>query len=113
MVRLLTVGWMVMIFVLSTMPGKQLPRVDWLSSPDKWAHAFVYGVLTIGLYLSLTGRWQGLIGAGFIASLYGAGLEIVQYAFFPGRYFEVSDIVANISGAIVAGLIWNYNFNNS
>jgi len=31
-------------------------------------------------------------------------MEILQFAFFPGRYFEWSDIIANALGAL-AGMI--------
>ncbi|MEZ4988491.1 MAG: VanZ family protein [Saprospiraceae bacterium] len=109
-IRILTGLWAIIIFVLSTLPGKQLPQVTWLSSPDKWAHAFVYGVLATGILLSwspnlhLKKRYQL---AFLLASLYGISMEIVQFTFFPGRYFEVWDIVANITGAFVALLFSN------
>jgi len=32
-------------------------------------------------------------------------MEVVQYAFFPDRYFEFWDIVANIIGALAALLL--------
>lgn len=45
-----------------------------------------------------------LYSALIISTTYGIGMEVVQYTFFPGRYFEFWDIVANISGAF-AGVI--------
>ncbi len=104
--QILTLFWAVVIFILSTMPGQQLPKIDWLMTPDKFGHAAVYGVLTVGVYYSLrpylksmkSNRWL----AFGIASFYGIAMEVIQYAFFPNRYFEIWDIVANIIGALGA-----------
>ena len=87
------------------MPSVNLPEkfMD-LLAPDKWAHAFVYGVLTLLIIRayaknsSLSGRTT--IYAVFIASGFGVSMEIMQYSFFPNRYFELLDIIANISGSI-------------
>jgi VanZ family protein len=32
-------------------------------------------------------------------------MEILQFAFFPGRYFEWSDIIANALGALVGMIL--------
>ena len=91
------------------MPGQQLPKIDWLMTPDKFGHAAVYGVLTVGVYYSLRPYIKSIIRnrwlAFGIASIYGIAMEVVQYAFFPGRYFEIWDIVANIIGAFAALLL--------
>lgn len=104
--QILTLLWAAVILVLSTMPGQQLPKIDWLMTPDKFGHAAVYGIFTVGLFFSLVpyakharqNRWLAFT----IASVYGIGMEVIQYAFFPGRYFEIWDIVANIIGAFAA-----------
>ncbi len=100
--QLFTAFWAVVILVLSTMPGKQLPRIDWLMTPDKFGHAVVYGILAAGLFFSFQ---RAYILPFILASAYGIGMEIIQYAFFPDRYFEIWDIVANIIGAFLALLI--------
>ncbi len=72
-------------------------------TPDKFGHAGVYGIFTVGLFYSFVpyiasaqkNRWLSFT----MASVYGIAMEIIQYAFFPGRYFEIWDIVANIIGA--------------
>lgn len=102
----LTLVWSIIIFVLSTLPGEQLPEVKWLLAPDKFGHAGVYGVLAVGIFYSLRSYhqagsndyyWSLLLAAG-----YGVTMEWVQYGFFPDRYFEFWDIVANIIGAFTA-----------
>jgi VanZ family protein len=107
---------MITIFILSTMSGKQLPQITWVPSPDKWAHATVYALLATGLWYSTTGIMtseHNRYGLAFgIAAGYGIGMEIVQYSFFPARYFEVWDIVANIIGAFGALVILRKFFNH-
>ena len=103
--------WGLFIFALSVGPGVNLP--DTLDiSPDKLAHAFVYGVL-VWLFLKsfqkqqkLTKRviWLTIIGC----SLYGLSLEIVQKVFFPHRYFELSDAIANTIGAMIGYGIFQF-----
>lgn len=98
------------------MSGKQLPQITWVSSPDKWAHAAVYALLATGVWHSATGmmtseRNRYALAFG-VAAGYGIGMEIIQYSFFPGRYFEVWDIVANIIGAFVALVVLNKFFNH-
>ena len=106
MYQILTLLWAAVILVLSTMPGQQLPKIEWLMTPDKFGHAAVYGVLTVGLFFSFAPYWgmasRNLWSSFTLASVYGIGMEIIQYAFFPGRYFEIWDIVANIIGAFAA-----------
>lgn len=88
------------------MPGQQLPSVEWLWSADKWAHAVVYGVLAWLLCRSLSRYYPPgfpVSGRTFIlAAGYGISLEVIQYLFFPGRYFELGDVIANIFGILVA-----------
>ena len=97
--------WAVIIFKLSTMPGAQLPKITWLMTPDKFGHAGVYGIFTFLLFSFGRIFFQSAIKNSFfaagIAILFGICMEIVQYAFFPGRYFEYSDIVANIIGVLI------------
>jgi VanZ family protein len=104
--------WAICIAVLSLMPAAQLPKIELdLLAPDKLAHAFVYGVLTILLFWAFAKnqplRWP-IIRRCMIASAgYGILLEWAQYAFFPSRYFEVYDIIANIIGIIISLLFVN------
>ncbi|WP_020538365.1 VanZ family protein [Lewinella cohaerens] len=101
-----TLVWTVVIFYLSTMPGPQLPRIDWLMTPDKFGHVAVYGILAMGIFFSIKSyytssktvyRWSFLLASG-----YGVAMELIQFSFFPDRYFELWDIVANIIGAFIA-----------
>lgn len=86
------------------MPGEQLPKVEVIASPDKVAHFVVYAILSWLVYRAWQSARPALWAVG-LSGTYGLLLEVVQYAFFPGRYFEVWDIVANISGAITAVIV--------
>ncbi len=105
------IAWGILILVLSSGPGIPLPSKWWdLFSPDKLGHAFVYGVLVILTLRAFQnqGQWSSRILWGTVigSAVYGILMEVMQWAFFPGRYFEVLDIIANIIGAIVGWFIY-------
>ena len=101
--------WTAIIFGLSVMPAVNLPD-SWadLLSWDKLAHAGIYGIQT---WLLLQGlRYTGHLNGGPILTVlafsiaFGVAMEGVQWAFFPGRYFEFTDIVANVVGTVLGWL---------
>lgn len=106
--------WTLFIFVVSwTVAGINLPeRLLDLVSTDKLAHFTVYAILS-SLYLLgffIKGKEIRFYPLGLsviiAGSLYGVLMEILQYYFFPGRFFEILDIVANISGAFAGFYIF-------
>lgn len=91
---------------LSLTRGTNLPTtLQSLISFDKAAHAMAYfvlaGLLTWGFHrrgsLGAQQAWLVIL----LASGYGVGVEVLQYTFFPYRYFEFLDIIANIIGSIL------------
>lgn len=96
--------WAIALLVISTISANRLPKLDMALSADKIGHFIAYGIFAILLASALAARPVEKVGftAFCIAGGYGLAMEIVQYAFFPGRYFEFWDIVANISGALAA-----------
>ncbi len=97
--------WLVGIVFLSTMGGVSMPKFQLLST-DKLAHAAAYGLLA---WLTLWGfvRWQGRASVFhgvltvLLAASIGAGLEYVQFRYFPDRVFEYDDMAANAVGAVL------------
>jgi VanZ family protein len=84
----------------------QLPEIT--QSPDKIGHFFAYGLLT-WLYLwalQKERKWSRKSVLLILASVsaYGILLEFLQWGFFPNRYFEVLDMLANVGGAIISYL---------
>lgn len=100
------IAWAAVIFILSATPGKNLPQLDLgdLLEADKIAHVGVYLILTLLIFRGLSRRKRlnprNITLAILISAGYGFFLELGQYYFFPGRYFEIFDIVANIIGSI-------------
>jgi VanZ family protein len=97
--------WAIVILYLSTFSvGIQLPET--VFSTDKLAHFAAYGLLTWLVIRALlkTGNFstKSATLAVLVVTVYGVALEIVQWAFFPNRFFEVWDMVANFSGALLA-----------
>lgn len=102
-----------MILILSTSPSISLPETIWdLVAPDKWAHAVVYGILTIlilkGWLKQKSTMVIAQILAVLLASLYGILMEWIQFSFFPNRYFEILDIFANIIGSFGSLFVFHY-----
>jgi VanZ family protein len=87
--------WLGIITWLSTAPSIQLPSFSLLSA-DKLAHAACYALLTLLLLWAGPPRWWLM---PLCASLYGAFMEWVQATFFPSRFFEYDDMLANAIGA--------------
>lgn len=96
------------------MPGKNLPQINLgeLLEADKIAHVGVYLILTLLIFRGLSRRkrldTRNVVWAILISIGYGIFLELGQYYFFPGRYFEFFDIVANIIGSISSLIILKF-----
>lgn len=97
----------IVIFILSTRATVSLPFfwTDILAA-DKIGHVVAYGGLTLTVLWGLSkdeipfsSKW--FLWTVIACSAYGILLEIIQYSFFPNRYFEVLDILANIIGSII------------
>ena len=96
--------WTIIITGLSISPG--LPVVDWnFISFDKAAHFVVYGILAwlicFGFYSSNRISLISYITAFVFSASWGMLMEWVQGTFFPYRFFEWPDEVANIIGAFL------------
>ena len=107
--------WTILLLVLSSMAGIQLPDIS-LFEPDKLAHFGVYGIYVFLFFIvfAKAGKdsWTTRIGASIWCSFCGFLMEVMQYKFFPGRYFEMRDNVANISGILFTLIIFSI-FKNS
>ena len=103
---LLAIFWLIAITWLSTRGGISLPGFK-LIATDKLAHACSYALLVWLILLSVKHRTAAIFaGVWLFASLYGALMEWVQYRFFPNRFFEVDDMLANTIGAALSAAIF-------
>jgi len=88
-----------------------MPSVpDWFSlfSPDKVAHFGAYGVFALLLSVTFAEHRikQAVLYAVLLAASYGALMEILQGISGTGRQFDPVDMVANLLGAILGGLVY-------
>jgi VanZ family protein len=105
---ILAAAWACLIFVLSSIPGRHLPKVE-IMTHDKLLHAMVYAVLG-GLFL-LAVKATSPLGAGrlvtaavVLAGLYGLTDEFHQL-FVPGRSADLRDAAADAAGALVGASV--------
>ena len=104
--------WAIAIFVQSYIPDFSTPPLG-ISFQDKLAHAIVFGFLgyliTRSFYYNSndTLRKYAILLGIIIGLLYGISDEIHQ-SFVHGRYAEVSDVIADFIGIILAQFFFIY-----
>ncbi len=97
------------IFILSTFLSVPF-QVEGIDYFDKVQHCFAYFVLAFSFLIAF--RKSEMLSSNrsrFIliaASLYGLGLEFAQYSYFPNRYFEWIDAVANVLGVLIGFVVF-------
>lgn len=88
-----------------------------LTGTDKVGHAVIYAILVILVLIGISKNRKEMPNnvnfmlTVFFCSFYGVLMEIMQFTFFPGRYFEVLDIIANIIGSFIGLFAFKYFFN--
>ena len=99
--------WAALIFVLSSIPDLAPPEAIQFRFWDKLAHASVYAILGALIARAWTGtnRHYALIASMMIGTLYGASDELHQF-FVPGRFSQISDIVADAAGSSIGAWTW-------
>jgi len=107
--------WAMIILFLSASSGVKIPdALSDFKGTDKLGHLVIYAVLSVltlagaskSPRISLTKSNELLIVG--VCSVYGFLMEILQFACFPGRYFEVFDIIANIIGSFTGLLVFKF-----
>ncbi|MFA6142545.1 MAG: VanZ family protein [Candidatus Omnitrophota bacterium] len=98
------IGWMLTIFILSSIPGRNIPHVSVLGF-DKVAHIFIYGILGLFLiraFFSATdiGLVKSVLLSIIIGALFGMSDEWHQ-SFVPGRNMDLFDFFADFIGLSV------------
>lgn len=100
--------WWLAITWLSTRGGVPLPGFSLLQT-DKLAHAAAYALLVflcLSSLKSVSNRHYFLFF--LLAFCYGAIMEWVQYRFFPNRFYELDDMLANGIGAAASILVFHF-----
>lgn len=104
-----TILWTLLILALCSMPGKSIPKFNWLEmlSFDKWVHASLFCVLQVLVMRSFAiqrdnGK-SNKVWATVLCVTYGGLLEVMQTLFFSERTGDILDFIANTVGCL-AGL---------
>ena len=100
----ITLGYMVTIFCLSSLQNLNLPRLP--ENSDKVLHTLAYILLAFLFYRTFKRsgiRKYVFILAFLSASIYGISDEIHQY-YVPGRDAAIGDLFADFFGALVGCL---------
>ncbi|MBN2348292.1 MAG: VanZ family protein [Bacteroidales bacterium] len=104
-----TLSWLIIIIVLSILPGSEAKKVDLLhfNNADKVYHFILYFIFAIIFFYDLNknpyrqASIKSAIFRIFLISLFlGVILEIVQYYFIEGRNGSFYDLLANLAGTI-------------
>jgi len=105
---------LVLILWLTLSPdplGNDTPRL--FPGADKVVHAIMFGFLTLMLLLDWqrSRRWRqvtgkAITGSACISTLTGIAIEFAQLHMDMGRGFEISDMVADATGALLCALVW-------
>ena len=106
--KVLALGWMAIIFGLSSLPD--LPGPSLFSAQDKLAHVLVFGVLGFLFTRSFRPREENLpftraLLVTLMVAVYGGFAEAHQL-FVPGRETSLGDLAADIVGGFLAGIFF-------
>jgi VanZ family protein len=101
--------WAGVILILSTIGNVHAPNLlPDLLAPDKLGHAAAYliqsALLGWGFYKTKKLLSNALIISVLSSAVLGVSLEFAQYLFFPTRFFELWDMVANVTGALLGSI---------
>lgn len=108
---LLAITWTFITIYASTMSSSNVNsiRLIHFEGIDKVAHLVLYACFSFFWYTVFTvynrakAKWMAFI----FGVLFGIAMEYVQYYFFIDRFFEVSDIIANIIGSFIGVTLLN------
>jgi len=105
---LLPVGYMGLLYYLSSIPGGEIEEIG-IRIPDYLLHAAAYAVLALLLHAALRRAWQAPPD-GVVDRLDGRGRlrgnRRVSPKLCPGRDPSLKDLVADALGAAMALSLW-------
>ncbi|RAJ03952.1 VanZ like protein [Chitinophaga skermanii] len=107
--------WIILILVLCTLPGKDLPSVSFLDKIhfDKIVHfgmfAGVVVLLGFGYFKNFGRIPRGFITVSVIgASAMGLAIEYIQKYFIANRSFDLYDFLFDTLGALFGALVLRF-----
>ncbi len=105
--------WAAIILWLCLIPGKALPKWDWVEifDLDKLVHGALFFILTVLLaqaFRSNRSPVRYILWACIVSVSYGLFTEVMQGLEALGRRTDLNDIFANTIGAVSAGGFANW-----
>ncbi|MCB5262473.1 MAG: VanZ family protein [Candidatus Cloacimonetes bacterium] len=99
--------WMVLIWVLSSLPSDDLPALN-IWGIDKLAHLGIYLIWGIWalLFLAKLKASTALVCFSFSLMLVLAALDEFHQCLIPGRQVSGYDLLANASGLVLAFILY-------
>lgn len=102
------IGWLIISFYLFTLPGENIPKINWFDKiyGDKIVHVGIF-VLLVALFLlpwrkaSLDVLKRTALAIATVAIIYGIAIEFIQRNFIQNRSFDTGDILADAVGSLV------------
>lgn len=109
--------WVAFIYVLLTMPNKDIPQAGFLDVIyfDKWVHAGLFAVLTFLFSWPFRKLYplqhRLFISIAVLALLYGIAMEYVQKYFTTDRDFDINDMLADGFGCLIGYIAFRFIMN--
>ena len=101
--------WAIVIFILCSMPGDNLPKTSAIHIPhfDKLVHFGMFFIMGIFLYAELNfqtrlKRFQIILISILVITIYGGLIEYLQQHFFTNRSGDYMDLIADVLGGLTA-----------
>lgn len=105
---------LLVVTLLSLIPSSTLPEKETINIPnlDKIIHFIMYLTLSFSILLNYFYKNTKISTLTFVLialfiSIYGIIIEIIQEIFIYGRSGNIYDVLANISGCLLAIFIFN------
>jgi VanZ family protein len=117
--RSTAIAWTIFILILMAIPGKMLPNENktFIPNLDKFVHAILFGgfVFLWSFYFASKKKINNNLNRRFtslliIACVYGVATELMQKYFIPNRDYDIYDIAADASGAVIGYIIVRLTF---
>ena len=108
-------AWFILSFYLLTIPGPQVPKINWLDKiqGDQLVHIALFGILVSLVILPLQRllsrpTFTLMLWVSLFALAYGIAMEFVQEYFVDNRSFDFFDMVADGAGSFIPTFYWKY-----
>lgn len=108
---LLSAIGIVLLLLLTLLPGEELPDAPQIPLIDKWAHILAFGLVSTALLFDF-GRRRGRISwfmwlvAGIAVTALGIVIEWLQDLMALGRSADIMDVAADAAGAFLLPLLF-------